>query len=56
MMHKENELKILKCEKLRLQKLITSNDFKLYNEPQKIEVVKTFNRLSNKIVKLEGRK
>ena len=53
MTHRENELKILKCEKLRLQKLIISNDFKLYSEPQRIEVVKTFYRLSNKIINLE---
>ncbi len=52
---KKSELRIAKREKERLQDLMTSDDFKLYSQAQKVETVITFNRLSNKIINLEGK-
>ena len=50
---KKSELRIAKREKERLQDLMTSEDFKLYSQSQRVETVITFNRLENRIIELE---
>ena len=52
---KRSELRIAKREKERLQDLMTSDDFKLYSQSQRVETVITFNRLTNRIIELEER-
>ena len=52
---KKSELRIAKREKERLQDLMTSDDFKLYSQSQRVETVITFNRLTNRIIELEER-
>jgi len=50
-----NELRNAKREKERLQDLMTSDDFKLYSQSQRVETVITFNRLTNRSIELEER-
>ena len=52
---KKSELRIAKREKERLQDLMTSDDFKLYSQSQRVETVITFNRLTNRSIELEER-
>ena len=50
---KKSELRIAKREKERLQDLMTSEDFKLYSQSQRVETVITFNRLTKTTEELE---
>ena len=50
-----SELRNAKREKERLHDLMISDDFKLYSQFQRVETVKTFNRLDKKIIELEER-